>query len=249
MLEVVTFRWKPPAGYRSTFGPEHVNALKRMVAKHYQRPHRFNCVTDDGRGLDSDIRVIPLWNDYAEIPNPHGQREPSCYRRLKLFAPEMREIIGPRFVALDLDMVVTGDLGPLFDRPEEIVLLPTPHPSIPYNGSALMMTAGCRSFVWESFDPNTSPALAKANRCFGSDQGWFSFCLKDRNEATWATGPGGDGVYFNGRHLKPNGGALPDDARLVSFHGKPDPWQPEALKLPWVREHYGVHLDAQAAAA
>src|SRR5688572_21482656 len=37
-LTVVTWKWKPAEGYRSTYGPETVNVLRRMVARHYPEP-------------------------------------------------------------------------------------------------------------------------------------------------------------------------------------------------------------------
>src|SRR6185369_10690146 len=70
MLSVVCWKWKPSNGYRSAFGPETVNVLRAMVRRHYQKPHRFICVTDDSRGIDPGIEIIPLWDDYAAVPSP-----------------------------------------------------------------------------------------------------------------------------------------------------------------------------------
>jgi len=112
MLSVVTWRWKAE-GYRSTYGPETVNVLKRMVRRHYPDPHQFVCVTDDPDGLDKDIRVLPLWNDFARMSHPSGPRYPSCYRRLRAFDPEIGKVFGPRFVSLDLDCVIVNNLQPL----------------------------------------------------------------------------------------------------------------------------------------
>src|SRR5690606_17846609 len=116
MISVVTFKWHTP-GYRAKFTADHVNTLRRMVQRHYQAPHRFICITDDPAGLDGGIEVVPLWDDYASVPNPTGGGRPSCYRRLKLFDPAMAEVIGPRFVMLDLDCVICGGLAPIFRRP------------------------------------------------------------------------------------------------------------------------------------
>ena len=57
-LTVVTWKWSVP-GYRSDFCAEHVNVLRRMVARHYSRPHRFCCVTNEPEGLDPQVEVIP----------------------------------------------------------------------------------------------------------------------------------------------------------------------------------------------
>lgn len=234
---IVTFKWKGPDHYRSKFGAEHVNTLRSMFERHLHMPHDFVCVTDDAEGLDDRIRSVPLWRDHAALPSPHGPSEPSCYRRLRLFARDAGEIVGARrFAWCDLDVVLTGDVTPIFSRTEPIVLLPTPTPKIPFNGSMILMDAGCRPEVWETFDPVTSPPRNVEAQCHGSDQGQISFCLRDRGEATWKIGPDGDGIYFFHRHVFD--GRLPSDARLVSFHGRGDPWSPRYSHMSWVRKHY-----------
>jgi hypothetical protein len=239
MLSVCWFKYRPHAGYRSTFSAHAVNTAFAGFARHYGGNFQPVCITDDAEGLDPDIRVVPIWPDLADIPNPHGNHEPRCYRRLKLFHPETARAIGDRLLWLDLDIVFTGPLDRIFDRPEPIVLLPGSSPRIPFNGSMLLMDAGCRPEVWSSFDPCTAPARNKAAGCAGSDQGQISWCLRERGEARWRIGPDGDGIYFYGAHLKPVGGLLPIDSRLVSFHGKNgDPWSPQMQALPWVRAHW-----------
>lgn len=235
MLSVICWRWRPLAGYRSSYGPETVNTLRAMVTRHYPHPHRFICVTDDPSGIDADVELVPAWNDFAHLPSPHGGRNPSCYRRLRMFHPEIASVFGERFVSLDLDVVLTGDVTPLWNRPEEIVLWgdTNPQPGSHYNGSMVLLTAGSRPKVWTDFDPHASPAKAKAARCWGSDQGWLSYCL-GKGEARWSKA---DGVYSFRNDLQKR--TLPDNARVVVFHGRHDPWTPYVQQqYPWIREHY-----------
>jgi hypothetical protein len=234
MLSVISWKWTSANGYRSTFGPQTVNILRRMVARHYPPPHRFLCVTDDPAGLDPEVEVVPDRRDFAQLPSPHGGRNPSCYRRLRAFAPDAGESFGPRFVSLDLDCVVTGDLTPLWDRPEEFVVWGDTNPKTFYNGSMFLLTAGTRTIVWSSFDPKTSPRRAMAAGHFGSDQAWISCCL-GRGQPTWTAR---DGVYSFRNQILPKGGALPPNARIVFFHGCVDPWSKAARQYPWVREAY-----------
>lgn len=237
MLEVVTFRWKPAPGYRSKFGPETVNVLARMVRRHYRGAHRFTVITDDPTGIDADVRVIPLWPDHADLLSPHGPLNPSCYRRLKLFSEEMRMLIGERIVCLDLDCVLTGDVGPLWNRPDDFVIWGDTNPTTPYNGSMLLMTAGSRRQVWEQFHPINSPVFAKRRGYFGSDQAWIGYCLGP-NEKTWRVD---DGVYSFRNHLVSGHrtGALPRNAKIVIFHGKFDPWDANVQhNYPWIKDHY-----------
>lgn len=227
MLSVVTFKWATP-GYRTTFTANHVNALFRGVSRHYPAPHRQICVTDDPVGLECE--TVPLWDDFAYVPSPHGGNNPSCYRRLKLFDPAIVSVLGPRFVVLDLDCVVTGDLTDLFDRPAEFAMWADPLYPHQYNGSLVLMDAGARRQVWDQFNPWRSPQQALEAGFRGSDQGWISYCLGP-NEATVGRV---DGVYsyradVRGRHV------LPKNASLVFFHGREKPWDEDPMQKAWVR--------------
>ena len=235
MLSVVTWKWRPSDGYRSTYPPETVNRLRAMVQKHYPHPHRFLCVTDDAGGIHPDVEIVPDWHDWATVPSPHGGHNPSCYRRLRMFHPDIAEVFGDRFVSLDLDVVITGDLTPLWNRDEDIVMWgdTNPQPGSHYNGSMVLLRAGSRPQVWTEFDPKSSPQLAMQNHSFGSDQGWISYRLGP-DEATWSRA---DGVYSFRIDLQDQR-RLPDDCRIVIFHGLQDPWKPYAKQWPWVKEHY-----------
>lgn len=227
MLTVVTFKWNDP-GYGGKFSAEHVNIMQRMVARHYRSPHRFVCFTDDPAGIDADIEALPLWDDYASLPNPTGGGRPSCYRRLKLFDPAMRDVLGERFVSIDLDTVIVNDLGPVWDRPEDVVMFRAPHGKWPYNGAMFMVNTGARPQVWRDFDPVESPRLAAAKGYQGSDQAWLSYCLGP-DEAVWTDA---DGVYY------PLPAALrqqPGNARVVFTTGRRPPWK---SPVPWVRAAY-----------
>jgi hypothetical protein len=239
-LTFVCWRWRPPIGYRSTFAPSTVYALRDMLRRHYARPHRFVCVTDEPAALPG-IETIPLWTDWSELPSPIGHSYPSCYRRLKVFAPDAAATFGPRLVSIDLDMVLVRDVTPLFDRPEDFVIWgESDFPGRQhYCGSLWMLRTGTRPQVWTEFGAD-SPRRAALGGARGSDQGWISYILGP-HEATWGRR---EGVYSFRKHITRSGGALPPDARLVAFHGKVDPWGYDAMKLPWVRQHYPVGVTA-----
>lgn len=239
VLDIVTFMWNPSKGYRSKFTPEHVFTMRRMIERHYRGAFRLHCVTDSAiaRGVPRKVAGIvihKLWPDFADLPSPHGSINPSCYRRLKLWAPEARERFGPRILQIDLDMVLVGDVTPLWNRPEPIVFWEDQlnrHNKI--NGAMQLFDAGARPDVWTDFDPATSPAIAKAAGNWGSDQAWLSYKIKD-DWARWTTK---DGAYSWRVHCEPNGEKLPADARIVNFHGHKDPWS-LVDTVPWIGQHY-----------
>jgi len=236
-----TFKWAPRNGYRTTFTAEHVLILRNMIARNYRKPHRFVCFTDDATGL-GEIETVPLWKEWGDIISPSGRHNPSCYRRLRLFAPDAHELLGAEpgdaVVNMDLDMVIVRDIESLFDRPEDIIIWgESDYESQWYNGSLWYLRLGTRPQVYTQFDPKVSPKLAHIKSGGrGSDQGWFTHILRPR-EATWGRE---DGVYSYRKHIAQpkKSGALPDEARIVAFHGKVKQDSPESSCLPWVREHY-----------
>ena len=231
-LSVVTFKWDKP-GYRSKFTSEHVNTLYSMIKRNYPHPFTLTCITDNPAGIDSRIRVLPLWDTFAAVPSPHRGNNPSCFRRLRLWSTEMRDLIGPRILQIDLDMVICADPSPLWNRREDIVLWADKlNPTTPYNGAMQLFTAGTRPDVYETFDPSTSPKLANSHGYWGTDQAWISYVLGP-GEARWTQA---DGALSWRVHCKMYA-QFPPQARIVNFHGAEDPWT-VANRIPCVSEHY-----------
>lgn len=237
-LIVSTWLWQDP-GYRWNnryrVGPRHVNRLYRAVHDHLDMPHEFVCFADDPTGIDPGVRVLPVPMTHAELG--------MCWRRLWLFSREtlLHFGVGVRIVQMDLDCAVLGDLTPLFDRPEPFVAW---RPYDHYCGSMLMLEAGARVQVWDSFDPVTSPPAVK--HLIGSDQAWMQHVLGP-GEAVWTER---DGIYSfrksfgksglpgrdrrMGKHMAP-----PEGCRIVFFHG---PWDISMPSLhaayPWIGSYW-----------
>lgn len=231
MISVVCWLWSAPG--RTAYRAAHVNTLAAMVRRHYPSPHRFLCVSNEPGKYDAGVEIIQDREDFADVPSPHGGLNPSCYRRLRLFAPDSAATFGERIINLDLDCVITGDLRPLWDRDDDFVIWRDPGNRTPYCGSVWLLRSGSRAQVWAEFDPRSSPAAARAAGRLGSDQGWIAHCLGP-HEATWTAA---DGVYsYRNDGLRRN--FLPASARIVFFHGAVKPWDPEAQGLAWVREHF-----------
>jgi len=218
-----------------------VYALRDMIRRHYHLPHRFVCVTDQPEAIPR-VEAIPIWTDLCDMPSPLGHSYPSCYRRLKVFAPDAGEMFGDRLVSIDLDSVIVSDITPLFDRPEDVVLWgQSDFPGRQhYCGSLWMLKTGTRPQVWTTFNPQSSPKLARKAGARGSDQAWLSYVLGGR-EATWTKK---DGVYSYRKDLAKYGAGLPSDARVVFFHGREDPWNSRMQGIPWIQQHYPMGLTA-----
>jgi len=234
MLSVVCWKWTPPDTYERKFEARHVNILRSMVARHYHRRFEFICFTDNPRGIDPSIRIRPISDDFSTLESPLGKHYPSCYRRLRAFKPDFRSIVGPKFVSLDLDCVLVGDVTPLWDVDEEFVIWESMVRGQPYNGSMWLHKCGTRSEFWDDFHPIRSPVMAKKAGYVGSDQAWLSF--KSPHELVWTKR---DGVVSWMNHCKNRGWRLPPDSRIVFFQGIESPWDVSARqKAPWIDLHY-----------
>jgi hypothetical protein len=217
MLTFLSFLWVQE-GYHTRYTDAHVRRWADMIRAHYTGPHRIVLVTDQA-GDFGDVEVLPLWSEGAELANPHGPGLPSCYRRLRLWAPDAAERFGEHVLLLDLDCTILGDLAPLVNRPEDVVLWRDPsYPIQPYNGGMILLRTGSRPQVWARFRGETSIREARAAGYKGSDQAWIAHVL-GRNEAVWTAA---DGVVSWKRDLRRG---LPRRGdRIVMFHGKDKPW-------------------------
>lgn len=236
MLRVICWKWKPNnPEFRSKFDANSVNVLRNMLERNYSGPFKLVCFTDDPVGIDRRVEVLPIWDNWANLVSPLGVGYPSCYRRLLAFRSDMEQIVGGRFISIDLDCVITGDITPIVEREEDFIIWHAETRDTPYNGSLWMMNPGAREQVYTEFDPDKSPEETRALNIVGSDQAWFVHCLGP-DEATWDKE---DGIYVWRTHLRNRLWQLPDDARIVFFQGNEDPWEQSAIdKAPWILEHY-----------
>ena len=103
-VNIICMKWG------SMYGPDYVNHLRRGVARHLARAHRFVCFTDDGRGLDRGIEVMPL----PDLGLPPGQRD-LRWRKLAVFRERLGDLTGTALF-LDLDLVIVDSLEPFFEH-------------------------------------------------------------------------------------------------------------------------------------
>jgi len=203
-LTFVTWKWKSPFQDGREFPASAVNVLRASVAKHYRRPHRFVCVTDDTTGLDRRVEVFPIPETGLEAvstpvpPLVRGGKTihyASCFRRLWMFSREAMQL-GEWVFVLDLDCLVIDRVEPLIDRfPADFVgwlreadgrwrKRPT------LAGAIYKLRTGSHVEVWEDFEPATSPQEAVAAGYNGSDQAWMSYKLLPTRDRMWTEADG-----------------------------------------------------------
>lgn len=110
-VNIVCMKWG------TLYGVEYVNNLRRGVARHLKRPHRFVCFTDDSKGLDPEVEVFPL--PVLDLP---GEWRDGRWRKLALFNPVLEDLKGITLF-LDLDLVIIDSIDCLFDQPGNFLII------------------------------------------------------------------------------------------------------------------------------
>lgn len=229
-LNILLWAWKPrgPRTHKGKifYGPQLLNAQAKAIRSHLSIPHQITAITDyPAHEFDSSLNVVDASKHFGELADLGG-----CYRRLKMFAPEMRDLLGPRVVSVDLDMVVVKDLTPLFTpwysfriwKSESLA-------GQPYNGSLISLTTGAHPEPWTTFDLKVTVQAARMRGYRGTDQSVLAYTLgPDQPVWTWQ-----DGVFYLARNCPRD--RLPDLARIVFSPGGMKVTDPLVQsRYPWI---------------
>ena len=103
----------------SKYPAAEVNRLYRALQRVSKGPFSLCCVTDDPRGLLQEVRTLPI-PDLPVLGNTVVDRG---WRKLALFAPELRAQLSGQMLYLDLDVVVLRSLDGFFlpDTPFAVI--------------------------------------------------------------------------------------------------------------------------------
>lgn len=107
--QVVCIKWG------TLYGPEYVNRLYGMVARHLTPPFRLVCLTDYREGLRPEIECF----DLPELGCPHPVRTMGKWRKQILWGHEVPGLVtGQPALFIDLDSVIVGPLDDYFNHGE-----------------------------------------------------------------------------------------------------------------------------------
>ncbi len=239
-VNVICMKWG------DKFGADYVNILRAMVRRHLTRPHRFCCFTDNGEGIVDDVEIFPL----PEVQLPADARE-RCWRKLGVFRSPLADLSGPTLF-FDLDVVIVKQLDDFFDVPGQFVISPDwrwygrlKHTG---NSSVFRFNAGDHAELLDYFHQHQE----RMRSTFRNDQWYLSSKLRELGLLRFW--PDGWCVSFKS-HCLPRvpfryfqSPKLPPNARVLMFHGVPNPhqaisggyrslrkvWRPS----PWLKEHW-----------
>jgi hypothetical protein len=234
VIDVLTWRWG------DKFGPEYVNRLASMLSRHLHVPHRLHCFTDDASGVIPSVACHPAPDPYpAHMVAGKGRASRSCFRRIRMYDRDMADLVGPRILHLDLDVVIVGDVTPLFDRPEPLVVYDMENRKgrVSYNPSVLLMDAGVLHHMREEFDRDPAGVWqrAKSEGWTMSDMAVLGLYASRVRPPTWGRADGVLAYYRDVRHAPHE---LPEGARMVLFYGDDNPGDQRVAAKPWVAEHW-----------
>lgn len=224
-VAVVTFLW----GTR--YNASYVNKLYAGLKRHSDVDFDMYCFIDRKNDqINPAIRKRALWFTHGELGR--------CYRRLRMLSTAVVPLIpADRYVMIDLDTVVVGDVTPLLTITEPNVAVWKAKSIGPQgyalNPSFMSLKPGASSHIYDTFakDPKTVVDAARIVGWTGSDQAVLSHYLTQYRPL------GVDEGLYSYRDDSPT--PLPAGARLVSFYGDADPsYNHVQNSAPWIKEHW-----------
>jgi len=190
---------------------DYVFKLFHGVNKYIDRSFKFYCLTDMGNGFspktynDMQVKVIPL--TYAW---------PKWWSKMEMF--RCPALYGQRVVFIDLDTIIVGDINQICDYSGPFCVLNDFNRLGPYVGSGLM------AFNGEGLKPLFNTFKDRPEFQMDRHRGDQNFIFENHKDPDFFQS------LYPGQVIsfKPERGrgvlkTLPEDVRIVCFHGKPKP--------------------------
>lgn len=227
-ISCVTWLWG------SLFSAEYVNTLRSMLERNLKLPHKLYCVTNQPEGIDPRVQIVP--------PPTESTDQFRCRRRMWQYSRDRIAEFGPRMLCLDLDLVITGDITKIVDRPEALVMLKIGYANV-FSGSFVLQDTGALHGAYERYKRAPAEFLRETRLKNASDQAMINLHLRGSTVAHW-TEADGFAVYFGEGYEKfehfgvgPRRSALPFGTKVVIL-GSADKHVMEQRRFDWVREHW-----------
>ncbi|MBT0956282.1 glycosyl transferase [Alphaproteobacteria bacterium KMM 3653] len=251
MVNVICIKWG------TLFGPEYVNRLYSGARRNLTGPVRFFCMTEHAEGLHPDVEVLPLpvepflaeMDAALAVANRQG-----AMRKVSLFRPGLIPDLEGPLLGFDLDVVITGSLDEIVAHaPGKVAMradwLEARRGRKTGHGSVFRYDPAEHGWLYDTLAADAGPQVAKAR---GSEQRYTSTLAQERGAFAYL--PGDQVVSFKHGCVRMPPACyfapprLPENARVVCFHGKPkmedaidgfhQSWWRHGLACDWLKEHW-----------
>ena len=211
---IICMKWgeKFDAGY--------VNRLYEMVEKNITIPHRFVCFTDNPQGINPKIETFPI------PPLKEDGIPDRMWKKLTVFNKELYDLKGTALF-LELDIIIRQSLDPFFEEEGEFLIIKDwdfPDDIIG-NSSVFRFEIGKHPEVLEHFY-GLGTAIRKH---FKNEQAFLTYEMFEKGvlkywNSDWCVSFKRCCLYkFPVCYFKV--ARDPQEAKIVIFHGKPNPKQ------------------------
>jgi hypothetical protein len=164
-MKFVCWLWRGKGFWKETtkYNERHVSVLASMLKRH--GGHSLICVQDGSFDIPGSV-IMPK----------RVRKLPDYLPKLWAWSKEFHEIIGERFVSIDLDVVIVGDLAPVVSGPEPLRIWDQAEGE-PYNTSLFAIEPGFGNEVWDRLSPEALAIARLRTKRWTGDQSWVAYVL------------------------------------------------------------------------
>jgi hypothetical protein len=210
------------------YGPEYVNRLYAMARRHLSGDFNFVCLTDDAKGIRSEVQCFPIPPLALELAPGQVDR---AWKKLTTFEENLYGLHG-RALFIDLDVVIVGSLDAFFEHPGEFLIIhdyarPWRRRRITGNSSVYRFEIGAHPDVLAHFRENMDAVQAT----YRNEQTYLSDFMHRKGKLAYWPAEWCPSFKYHGIPAWPTNywrePFVPAGARIMVFHGECNP--PDAL--------------------
>lgn len=220
-VNVVCFYWNGsdrPGWTDRKLAKEYILKLYNGFNRNTTVPFTFHCITTLEPFTDS-INFISL-----EVPSYLG-----CLPKFSVFNPNHN--FKGRVFACDLDVVVTGNVDAILSYSGTLATRSTFKGRKESGGDMVAFEGGQYSWIWEEFINNTDEFVRFTE---GRERWIYRYHSKLEGKVKFLQDIFPDQIFSYKNHIRRTK-VLPNNARLVSCHGKPRPHQ---INEDWIKDNW-----------
>lgn len=226
------------------YSPDYVNRLYGMVRRNLTLPFRFICFTEQGQGIRKEVEIKPLPN----LGLPSGLPERG-WMKLSTFQNPLEDIQG-QVLFLDLDVVIVDNIDCFFEIKGEFLIAFDQKKAKENigNSSVYRFEAGRHADVLEYFQQN----FEKVRTTVRNEQAYLSNKMNEKRILRFWPKAWCPSFKY---HCIPSfplnlwkEPAIPDGAKIILFHGKPEPeeavlgvsgkWYRHFKPVSWINSYW-----------